>query len=64
MEERCLVCGGSLEGDWIEQCDVDGDAVYVSQVGSCSQCGCSHTWVDVYKLTETKDLEMGCGDSW
>jgi hypothetical protein len=60
MDERCLVCGGTLESDYVEQYEVDGDTVYVTQIGGCSQCGCSHKWIDVYKFTETKDLEMGC----
>ena len=58
MEERCLVCGGELE--LVETTDVefDGDTGYGYSLGHCIECGCPHKWTDVFKFTETKDLQI------
>lgn len=58
MKEKCLVCGGELEIDQSLDIEFKGDTVYSYVLGNCVECGCPHKWTEVYKLTETKDLQI------
>ena len=58
MEERCLVCGGSLELDVNDEFEMDGDTVYVHCVGWCEKCETQHRWIEVYSFQETKSIKL------
>ena len=58
MEERCLICGGSLELDMTDEFEMDGDTVYVYCVGWCEKCGAPHRWIEVYSFQETKSIKL------
>ena len=55
---RCPNCHaqGSIDAEYIDQ-DWSGDSYYDYCRGTCSCCGKTYKWTEVYRFSETIDIE-------